>query len=188
VNATASLWIPTKLRTNLSSLWLAPFFHLTSLPSSLTWSSTELLWLTCLLPQHKVFSHFKVLHSIASASWDAEPLQRVPLPAAQSFYPSHSFICLPDVISLPLRYTEKYVEVYHRSTCRVISGCLTSTPIPVLLLESLPPLKIVLNHQSPCAHLLRMGPSPPCRQTFPTALARLKTSQLYCPTQLAQSL
>jgi len=44
---------------------------------------------------------------------------------------------------------KKDLEVYHRSACRVISGCLASTPVPLLLLESLtPPLEITLNHQA----------------------------------------
>jgi len=34
---------------------------------------------------------------------------------------------------------KKDLEVYHRSACRVISGCLAFTPVPLLLLESLTP-------------------------------------------------
>jgi len=50
------------------------------------------------------------------------------------------------MVPFPLWYTEKDLEVYHRSVCRVISGCLASTPFPLLLLESLtpPPLEITL--------------------------------------------
>ena len=37
----------------------------------------------------------------------------------------------------------------HRSSCRVITGCLSSTPIPLLHIESLlPPLRVTLTHQS----------------------------------------
>ena len=37
----------------------------------------------------------------------------------------------------------------HRSSCRVITGCLSSTPIPLLHIEAfLPPLRITLTHQS----------------------------------------
>ena len=37
----------------------------------------------------------------------------------------------------------------HRSSCRVITGCLSSTPIPLLHTEALlPPLQITLTHQS----------------------------------------
>ena len=37
----------------------------------------------------------------------------------------------------------------HRSFCRVITGCLSSTPIPLLYIEALlPPLRVTLTHQS----------------------------------------
>ena len=37
----------------------------------------------------------------------------------------------------------------HRSSCRVITGCLSSTPIPLLYIEALlPPLRVTLTHQS----------------------------------------
>jgi len=56
---------------------------------------------------------------------------------------------------------QKDLEVCHRSVCRVVSGCLASTPVPLLLLESLPTDE---NHvESPIACLLRADPSPPCR-------------------------
>ena len=37
----------------------------------------------------------------------------------------------------------------HRSSCRVITGCLSSFPIPLLHIEALlPPLRVTLTHQS----------------------------------------
>ena len=37
----------------------------------------------------------------------------------------------------------------HRSSCRLITGCLSSTPIPLLHIEALlPPLRVTLTHQS----------------------------------------
>ena len=37
----------------------------------------------------------------------------------------------------------------HRSSCRVITGCLSSTPIPLLHIKALlPPLRVTLTHQS----------------------------------------
>ena len=45
--------------------------------------------------------------------------------------------------------TTKHLEVLHRAACRVISGCLSSTPSSPLLLENqLPPLKLTLKHQA----------------------------------------
>ena len=40
------------------------------------------------------------------------------------------------------------VERMHRSSCRLITGCLSSTPIPLLYIEALPPLCVTLTHQS----------------------------------------
>ena len=41
------------------------------------------------------------------------------------------------------------VERMHRSSCRVITGCLSSTPIPLFYIEALlPPLRVTLTHQS----------------------------------------
>ena len=42
-----------------------------------------------------------------------------------------------------------HLEVLHRAACRVITGCLSSTPFSPLLLEAqLPPLKLILDHQA----------------------------------------
>ena len=42
-----------------------------------------------------------------------------------------------------------HLEVLHRAACRVITGCLFSTPSSLLLLEAqLPPLKLTLEHQT----------------------------------------
>ena len=42
-----------------------------------------------------------------------------------------------------------HLEVLHRAACRVITGCLFSTPSSLLLLEAqLPPLKLILEHQT----------------------------------------
>ena len=40
------------------------------------------------------------------------------------------------------------VERRHKSSCRVITGCLSSTPIPLLHVEALLPLLVTLTHQS----------------------------------------
>ena len=42
-----------------------------------------------------------------------------------------------------------HLEVLHRAACRVITGCLSSTPSSLLLIEAqLPPLKLTLEHQA----------------------------------------
>ena len=59
----------------------------------------------------------------------------------QAGFPSHLLPTSPTHITS--------VERMHRSSCRVIIGCLSSTPIPLLHIEALlPPLRVTLSHQS----------------------------------------
>ena len=54
-----------------------------------------------------------------------------------------------------------HLEVLHRAACRVITGCLFSTPSSLLLLEAqLPRLKLTLEHQTLCSfeRALRLPP------------------------------
>ena len=54
-----------------------------------------------------------------------------------------------------------HLEVLHRASCRVITGCPSSTPTSLLLLEAqLPPLKLTLEHQalSSLERALRLPP------------------------------
>ena len=54
----------------------------------------------------------------------------------------------------------------HRSSCRVITGCLLSTPNPLLHIEALlPPLRVTLTHQSLSFFERALRPPP----TFPIA-------------------
>ena len=64
------------------------------------------------------------------------------------------------------------VEKMHRSSCEIITGCLSSTSIPMLHLEGLlPPLRVTLTHQS-LSYFKRALKLPPI---FPLAsLAPLK--------------
>ena len=64
------------------------------------------------------------------------------------FAPSSPMFLQADFLShFPTDITS--VERMHRSSCRVITGCLSSTPIPLLYLEALlPPLCITFTHQS----------------------------------------
>ena len=54
-----------------------------------------------------------------------------------------------------------HLEVLHRAACKVITGCLSSTPSSLLLLDAqLPPLKLTLEHLalSSFEHALRLPP------------------------------
>ena len=63
----------------------------------------------------------------------------------QSLYSPHPHLCFPRLVSLLITSTKRM----HRSFCRIITGCLSSTPIPLLHIEALlPPLRVILTHQS----------------------------------------
>ena len=95
----------------------------------------------------KFFPRLKALRSIASATWGPSKeslchlyksfLRTILCYASPGWFPFISPSSL-----LPL-------ERLHRSACRVITGCLSSSPVSLLLLESgLSPLQTTLVHQS----------------------------------------
>ena len=73
-----------------------------------------------------------------------------------------------------------HLEVLHRAACKVITGCLFSTPSSLLLLEAqLPPLKLTLEHQTLYSfeRALRLPPTSPAfmpwqLETFPVDYRR----------------
>ena len=95
----------------------------------------------------KFHSQFHAFCSIASASWG---------PSKESLCTLYKAFIRPILtyaspgwfpFSSPTHITS--VERMHRSSCRVITGCLSSTPIPLLHIETLlPPLRVTLTHQS----------------------------------------
>ena len=95
----------------------------------------------------KFHSRFRGFRSIPSASWG---------PLKESFCTLYNAFIRPILtyaspgwfpFSSPTHITS--VERMHRSFCRVITGCLSSTLIPLLHIEALlPPLRVTLTHQS----------------------------------------
>ena len=95
----------------------------------------------------KFHSRFRAFRSIASASWG---------PSKESLCTLYKAFIRPILtyaspgwfpFSSPTHITS--VERMHRSSCRVITGCLSSTPIPLLHIEALlHPLRVTLTHQS----------------------------------------
>ena len=95
----------------------------------------------------KFHSRFRAFRSMASASWG---------PSKESLCSLYKSFIRPILtyaspgwfpFSSPTHITS--VERMHRSSCRVITGCLSSTPIPLLHIEALlPPLRVTLTHQS----------------------------------------
>ena len=95
----------------------------------------------------KFLSRFRAFRSIASASWgpSKESLCTLYKPFIRPILTFASPGWFP--FSFPTHITS--VERMHRSSCRVITGCLSSTPIPLLHIEALlPPLRVTLTHQS----------------------------------------
>ena len=95
----------------------------------------------------KFHSRFRAFRSIASASWG---------PSKESLCTLYkAFICpiltyaSPGWFPFSSPTHISSVERMHRSSCRVITGCLSFTPIPLLHIEALlPPLQVTLTHQS----------------------------------------
>ena len=95
----------------------------------------------------KFHSRFRAFRSIGSASWGLSKeslctlykafIRPILTYASPGWFP----------FSSPTHITS--VERMHRSSCRVITSCLSSTPIPLLHIEALlPPLQVTLTHQS----------------------------------------
>ena len=60
----------------------------------------------------------------------------------------HPHLCFPRLVSLLISYSH-HLRGENGSSCRVITGCLSSTPIPLHHIEVLlPPLRLTLTHQS----------------------------------------
>ena len=95
----------------------------------------------------KFYPCHKALRPIATASWG---------PTKESLSLLYkAFVCLVLTLASPgwfpflCNIATNYLEVLLRAACRVITGCLSSTPSSLLLLEAqLPPLKLTLEHQA----------------------------------------
>ena len=138
----------------------------------------------------RFFPRLKALRSIASASWGPSKeslsllykafIRPVLTYASPGWFP---FSCATNIRSF---------ERLHNAACRAISGCLTSTPTPLLLLESLqPPLAVTLTHQSLSyfERAMRLPTPFPIAQTARSKVkVRLKTKPSWRSFCLAHSL
>ena len=145
VRAPSSQWIPTKLTSSPTSSYSAPAS--VSIPLQLFLGSPS----TALFPVSKhvsslkarFFPRLKALHCISASSWGPskeslsvlyEALLRSLLTyASPGWFP---FLSATDLTRL---------ERLHQAANRAITGCLSSSPIPLLLTKaSLPPLRVTL--------------------------------------------
>ena len=91
--------------------------------------------------------HHKALRSIATASWG--PMKESLSLLYKAFVRPVLTYASPGWFPFLCNTATNHLEVLHRVACRVITGCLSSTPSSLLLLEAqLPPLKLTLEHQA----------------------------------------
>ena len=95
----------------------------------------------------KFYPRHKALRSIATASW-CPTKESLSLLYKAFVRPVLTYAC-PGWFPFLCNTATNHLEVLHRAACRVITGCLFSTPSSRLLLEAqLPPLKLTLEHQT----------------------------------------
>ena len=110
----------------------------------------------------KFYPRHKALRSIATASWG--PTKESLSLLHKAFVRSGLTYASPGWFPFLCNTATNHLEVLHRAACRVITGCLFSTPSSLLLLEAqLPPLKLTLEHQTLYSfeRALRLPPTSP---------------------------
>ena len=95
----------------------------------------------------KFYTRHKALRSIATASWG--PTKQSLSLFYKAFVRPVLTYASPGWFPFLCNTATNHLKVLHRAACRVITGCLFSTPSSLLLLEAqLPPLKLTLEHQT----------------------------------------
>ena len=95
----------------------------------------------------KFYPRHKALRSIATVSWG--PTKETLSLLYKAFVRPVLTYASPGWFPFLCNTATNHLEVLHRAACRVITGCLSSTPSSLLLLEAqLPPLKLTLEHQT----------------------------------------
>ena len=121
----------------------------------------------------KFYPRHKALRSIATASWG--PTKESLSLLYKAFVRPVLTYASPGWFPFLWSTATNHLEVLFRAACRVIIGCLSSTPSSLLLLEAqLPPLKLTLEHQTLYSfeRALRLPPTSPAfmpwqLETFP---------------------
>ena len=93
----------------------------------------------------KFFPRLKVLRSISASSWG--PSKKSLSLLYKSFL--RSLLTYPSPGWFPFLRATNFIKLerLHRAASRAITGCLSSSPIPLLLSKaSLPPLRVTLTH------------------------------------------
>ena len=95
----------------------------------------------------KFYPRHKALRSIATASWG--PTKESLSLLYKAFVRPVLTYASPGWFPFLCNTATNHLGILHRAACRVITGCLSSTPSSLLLLEAqLPPPKLTLEHQT----------------------------------------
>ena len=178
VRPPSSQWIPTKLTSDPTSSYSAPasVFNPTPTFLGITFDRTLSFSKHVSSLKAKFFPRVKALRCISASSWGPSKeslsfLYKYFLwPLLSYFLPGwFPFLSVTNITKL---------ECLHRAASRAITGCLSSSPIPLLLIEaSLPPLRVTLTHFTLFSHerALRLPTSFPI-----SGLARLGVRPRLC--------
>ena len=143
----SSQWIPTKLTSNPTSSYLAHASVSIPLRLFLGSPSTTLFPLSKHISslKAKFFPRLKALRCISASSWG--PSKESLSVLYKSFLRSLLTYASPGWFPFLSATNITKVERLHRAASHAITGCLSSSPIPLLLSKaSLPPLRIILTY------------------------------------------
>ena len=147
VRPPSSQWIPTKLTSSPTSFYSAPASISIPLQLFMGSPSTALSSFSKHVSslKAKFFSRLKALRCISASSWGPS---KESLSLLYKFF-LRSLLTYASPGWFPFLSATNFtkLERLHRAASRAITGCLSSSPIPLLLTEaSLTPLRVTLTH------------------------------------------
>ena len=143
----SSQWIPTRLTSSPTSSYSAPasVFNPTLTFFGVTFDRTLTFSKHVSSLKAKFFPRLKALHCISASSWG--PSKESLSVLYKSFLQSLLTYASPGWFPFLNATNLTKLERLHRAASRAITGCLSSSPIPLLLTEaSLSPLRVTLTH------------------------------------------
>ena len=178
VRPASSQWIPTKanLQPNLLLLGSRLCFNPTPTFLGVTFDRTLSFSKHVSSLKARFFPRLKALRCISASSWG--PSKESLSILCKSFLRSLLTYASPGWFPFLSATNLTRLERLHRAASRAITGCLSSSPIPVLLTEAfLPPLRVTLTHFTLFSYerALRLPTSFPI-----SGLARLEVKPRLC--------
>ena len=136
---------PSSLRPNLLLLDSCLQFNPTPTFLWVTFDRTVSFSKHVSLLKAKFFPRLKALRCISASSWGPSK-ESLSLLYKAFFWPLLTY-ALPGWFLFLSIFNFTKLERFHRAASRAITGCLSSSPIPLLLIKaSLPPLRVTLTH------------------------------------------